>query len=72
MGLNLQGALLVQVTDKAYQEHHVFDELQQCMECDARLAMSVFPFATMGTKAICNIDTYVYSSKIGKIGSDTI
>lgn len=59
----------MQVTNKAYQEHHVFNELQQCMEFYARLAMSVFSFATMGTKAICNIDTYVYSSMQGTLES---
>ncbi len=33
------------------------------------LAMSVFPFATRGTKAICSIDTYVYSSMQGTVDS---
>ena len=51
----------MQVTDKTYQEHRVFTELQQYMGFYEQLAMSVFSFATMGTKAICNIDTYVYS-----------
>lgn len=31
--------------------------------------MSVFSFATMGTKALCNIDTYVFSSMQGTIES---
>lgn len=59
----------MQVTDKAYQEHHVFSELQQYMEFYEQFAMSVFSFATMGTKAICNIDTYVYSSMQGTVDS---
>lgn len=59
----------MQVTDKAYQEHHVFSELQQYMEFYEQFAMSVFSFATMGTKAICNIDTYVYSSMQGTVES---
>jgi hypothetical protein len=59
----------VQVTDKAYQEHHVFSELRQCMDFYTRLSMSVFSFSTMGTNAICNIDTYVYSSIKGTLDS---
>jgi len=59
----------MQVTDKAYQEHRVFAELQLYIEFYEQLAMSVFSFATMGTKAICNIDTYVYSSMQGTVES---
>lgn len=59
----------MQVTDKAYQEHRVFTELERCMEFYGQFAMSVFSFATMGTKSICNIDTYVYSSMQGTIES---
>ena len=59
----------MQVTDRAYQEHRVFVELQQYMKFYEQLAMSVFSFATMGTKAICNIDTYVYSSMQGTVES---
>lgn len=59
----------MQVTDKAYQEHRVFTELQRYMGFYEQLAMSVFSFATMGTKAICNIDTYVYSSMQGTVES---
>ena len=36
-----------------------------------QLSMSVFSFTTMGTKAICNIDTYVYSSMQGTLESMT-
>ena len=59
----------MQVTDKAYQEHRVFAELQQYMKFYEHLATSVFSFATLGTKAIGNIDTYVYSSMQGTIDS---
>lgn len=52
----------MKVTDKAYTEHRVFAELELYAKFYERLAMSVFSFASMGTKAICNIDTYVYSS----------
>lgn len=59
----------MQATDKAYQEHRVFTELRRYMEFYERLAMSVFSFATMGTKAFGNIDTYVYSSMRGTVES---
>lgn len=62
-------ALMVQVTDKPFQDHCVFAELQQYMNFYERLAMSVFSFATRGTTAICNIDTYVYSSMQGTVES---
>jgi hypothetical protein len=59
----------VQVTDKAYQEHRVFAELERYAKFYQQLAMSVFLFPSMGTKAICNIDTYVYSSMQGTVES---
>lgn len=59
----------MQVTEKAYQEHRVFHELDRYMEFYAQLSMSVFSFVTMGTKAICNIDSYVYSSMQGTLES---
>ena len=61
--------MTVQVTDKPFQEHYVFAELQQYINFYERLAMSVFSFATRGTTAICNIDTYVYSSMQGTVES---
>jgi len=39
------------------------------MEFYEKFSMSVFPFVTMGTKAIGNIDSYVYSSMQGTIES---
>jgi len=59
----------VQVTSKEYQEHPVFSELQLYMGFYEKFSMSVFSFATMGTKAVCNIDTYVYSSMQGTVES---
>lgn len=59
----------MQVTDKAYQEHRVFAELDRYASFYQQLGMSVFNFASMGTKAICNIDTYVYSSMQGTVES---
>lgn len=59
----------MQVTDKTYQEHHVFNELQRYMDFYEQLSMSVFSFATIGTQAACNIDTYVYSSMQGTVES---
>ncbi len=59
----------MQVTDNEYKEHQVFVELKQYAEFYQRLAISVFSFASKGTKAICNIDTYVYSSMQGTIES---
>lgn len=55
----------MQVTDKAFREHRVFAELQRQSEFYGKLALSVLSFVTMGTKAACNIDTYVYSSMQG-------
>lgn len=59
----------MQVTEKEYQEHHVFSELQQYIMFYRRFSRSMFMFATMGTTAISNIDTYVYSSMQGTIES---
>lgn len=59
----------MQVTDKIYTEHRTFAELEQYAKFYQRLAMSVFSFASMGTKAFCNIDTYVYSSMQGTVES---
>lgn len=59
----------MQVKDKEYQEHKVFDELQQYIRFYEQLAVSVFSFITMGTKAFGNIDTYVYSSMQGTLDS---
>jgi hypothetical protein len=59
----------MKVTDKSYQNHRVFSELKQYSDFYDSLAMSVFHFSSMGTKAICNIDTYIFSSIQGTIES---
>lgn len=61
--------MTLQVTDKAYTEHRIFTELERYAEFYERLAMSVFSFPTIGTKSICSIDTYVYSSMQGTVES---
>lgn len=60
---------MTQVTDNAYQEHRVFAELQRYQEFYEKLAFSVFPYVTMGTTSVYNIDTYVYSSMKGTVES---
>jgi hypothetical protein len=57
------------VTDKEYKEHRVFSELGRYINFYKNLAMSVFSFSTQGTRAICNIDSYVYSSIRGTLES---
>ena len=59
----------MQVDEKAYQEHPVFAQLLRYMRFYDRLAMSVFSFVTLGTKALVNMDTYVYSSMQGTVES---
>lgn len=59
----------MQVTDTAYAKHRVFAELDLYANFYQRLAMSVFQFLSMGTRAICNIDTYTYSSMQGTVES---
>lgn len=59
----------MQVTDKEYKEHLVFTDLAVLSEFYESFSMSIFQFPTMGTKAICNIDTYVYSSIRGTLDS---
>ena len=56
-------------TDKEYQSHPVFSDLDRYVVFYESLAHSVFPFVTMGIKAICNIDSYVFSSMQGTLTS---
>jgi hypothetical protein len=64
------GSILVMMpTDKEYESHSAFADLDHYIGFYKSLAHSVFPFATMGTKAICNIDSYVYSSIQGTLDS---
>jgi len=57
------------VEDKEYQNHPVFSELERLGSFYESLAHSTFGFATVGTRAICNIDTYVFSSIQGTLES---
>jgi hypothetical protein len=61
--------LLVQIADVEYQGHRVFSELDRYANFYKKLSMSVFSFPIMGTNAIANIDTYVYSSMQGTVES---
>jgi hypothetical protein len=56
-------------TGKEYQSHPVFSDLDQYVAFYESLAHSVFQFATMGTTAICNVDSYVFSSMQGTLTS---
>jgi hypothetical protein len=56
-------------TDQEYQTHPVFSELDHYVAFYESLAHSVFQFVTLGTKAICNIDSYVFSSIQGTLTS---
>lgn len=57
------------VTDKEYRNHHVFSELDRYINFYQSLSWSIFGFCSMGTNAICNIDTYIYSSIKGTLDS---
>ena len=57
------------VSDEEYQKHRVFTELEQYASFYENLAESVFLFASVGTRAICNIDSYMFSSIQGTLAS---
>lgn len=57
------------VLDPKYRDHPVFAQLSRYAEFYDSLSTSVFNFSTLGTKAICNIDSYVYSSIQGTLES---
>lgn len=54
---------------QAYKEHQVFSKLDEMIDFYKSLSFSIFRFMTQGTKAICNIDSYVYSSVQGTLES---
>lgn len=56
-------------SDQDYQCHTVFCELDRYIEFYKLLANSVFQFVSIGTRAICNIDSYVFSSIEGTLKS---
>lgn len=55
--------------DAAYRGHAVFEQLARYSDFYESLSMSVFSFCTVGTKAVCNIDSYLYSSIKGTLES---
>ncbi len=57
------------VADKKYAKHTIFQELNDYADFYDSISMSVFSFPTVGTSAICNMDTYVYSSIKGTVDS---
>ncbi len=57
------------VTDREYVEHCVFSELERYIDFYESFSMSVFNFCTMGTKAVFNFESYVYSSIQGTLES---
>jgi hypothetical protein len=54
-------------TDPKYQSHVVFKEIDRYIAFYESLAYSVFQFISLGTRAICNIDSYVFSSIQGTL-----
>jgi hypothetical protein len=57
------------VSDEEFQKHTVFADLERYGAFYESLARSVFPFVSVGTRAICNIDSYVFSSIQGTLAS---
>ncbi len=55
--------------DDTYKKHRVFSSLQDYINFYKSLSFSIFDFITRGTKAICNIDSYVFSSIQGTLES---
>lgn len=55
--------------DSKYREHPVFTQLPRYAEFYEAFSMSILPFSTQGTRAIWNIDSYVYSSMQGTLES---
>jgi len=56
-------------TQKEYTEHKVFDELKIYSDFYDSLSFSIMGWASQGTKAISNLDTYTYSSIKGTVDS---
>jgi hypothetical protein len=66
-----KGDQLVTTNTKECAKHRVFADLDRYVEFYERFARSVFGFCTSGTSAVCNIDSYVYSSIQGTLTSIT-
>ena len=59
----------MKVTDKHYQQHQVFEELNDYFEFYSSISFTIMKFITLGTTSLINIDTYVFSSMQGTIDS---
>jgi len=59
----------MEVDSPGYQDHHVFNTLTQLDEFYGRLADSVFLWTSIGTRALGNIDSYLFSSIQGTLSS---
>ncbi len=57
------------VSDEEYQKHDVFADLERYASFYENLGHAVFGFVPIGTRAICNIDSYVFSSIQGTLSS---
>jgi len=55
------------VSDEKYQKHGVFDDLTRYSNFYDTLGHSVFPFVSVGTKSLGNIDSYLFSSIQGTL-----
>ncbi len=56
-------------SEPEYQNHTVFSDLARYVAFYRQLAESVFPWVEGGTTAMCNIDSYVFSSIQGTLES---
>jgi len=59
------------VADKEYAEHAIFQDLKDYADFYDSISMSVISFPTIGTSAICSMDTYIFSSIKGTVNSIT-
>lgn len=57
------------VSDEQYQNHAVFGDLERYAAFYWSLAHSVFGFLSLGTRAVCNIDSYLFTSTQGTLVS---
>ena len=57
------------ISDNPYKSHLIFEQLDDFIGFYDSFSMSIFSFITMGTTAIGNIDSYVYSSMKGTLES---
>jgi hypothetical protein len=57
------------VTDKSYQNHKIFEELNRYSKFYGQLAFSVFQYLSLGTGVPLNHESYVFSSMQGTLES---